>query len=113
MVFQNPQVTIEDWPDPPSDSDGSVVSDTGNDPTDKPTNSPDQDPPFIESGYHEDDPLDEATLSDKELRRVAELHLIDDTIDDEEWMHLCKFFPSHNIDILFMLFQPNRSSYDK
>ncbi|KAB5587382.1 Type III restriction-modification system EcoP15I enzyme mod [Ceratobasidium theobromae] len=86
-LCQNIPVTIEDWPKLPSD--GSEVSDLNSDVSDEPVDSSDQDPPFVEVDYHADDPLDEAELTDEDLRRVAELHMIDDTIDDEEWMHLC------------------------
>ncbi|QRW23888.1 hypothetical protein RhiXN_10212 [Rhizoctonia solani] len=90
VVWQNPPVTMADWPELPEDdpngSKGSNNSESniGNVPID----SPDWDPPFEEVNgptvFHPDNKVD---FSNKEFCKLMERHL--GTMTDAEWFKLC------------------------
>ncbi|QRW26805.1 Transposase family Tnp2 protein [Rhizoctonia solani] len=88
-IQQNPPVTVEDWPEPPFDGSDDQESDID----DVPADSPDQDPPFVESdgppAYHPDNKME---FSNEELQQLLELHL--GSMSKAEWFELCTSKPN-------------------
>ncbi|CAE6465813.1 unnamed protein product [Rhizoctonia solani] len=82
VIWRNPPVTVEDWPEPLFDDDNGE-SDTD----DVPADSPDRDPPFVEvdgpPAYHPDNEME---FSDEELQKLLEQHL--GSMSEAEWFEL-------------------------
>lgn len=92
---QNPQVTIEDWPDPLADywprpvGDDPADSDTS-DIGDEPIDELEGDPEYIERTTPPRlDPLDEPLLTDGKMRHLLENELGD--LANLEWVDMCKY----------------------
>ncbi|KAG8735378.1 hypothetical protein FRC10_010675 [Ceratobasidium sp. 414] len=86
----NPPVTIQDWPEPGSDSESGAGSAAG-----KQIENGDQEPVFVEQpkqladpAQPELNPMHEQDVVDQVLRTLMETQLGD--LTDEEWLNLCK-----------------------